>query len=305
MRIEVEHEAALRFETGTPVSAASAIAPLGDGWLVVQDDATHAAWHRPAATTAVRVVDTVDGHEVFSAAAGTKHLKPDFEAACRVRLGDLAGVLLLGSGSTGARMRSSLVTPLPSGLTFAVADLTGLYGIVADALGTPTGQLNLEGACLQGDRLRWFQRGNPAAGVASASVDVDLAGLLRAATGQVAPETVSVDRVRQYDLGTVDGIPLAVTDAVTLPDGRIVLSAAAEDTPNPVDDGPVVAAALVLLDDNRVDAVTALPRRGDAVRKVEGLALRSADREGVRLLAVVDVDDPDIPSPLLRLRVIW
>lgn len=305
MWIEVEDEAALRFETGSPVTAASAIAPLGDGWLVVQDDATHAAWHRPGATTAVRVLQTVDGHEVFSSAAGTKHLKPDFEAACEVRLGDLVGVLLLGSGSTGARMRSSLVTPVPDGLDFVVADLTRLYDVVADALGTPTGQLNLEGACQHGDRLRWFQRGNPAAGVASASIDVELHGLLLAATGQIPPETVLVDRARQYDLGTVDGIPLAVTDAVTLPDGRIMLSAAAEDTPNPVDDGPVVAAALALLDNDRVDAVTALPQRGDAVQKIEGLALHNADREGVQLLAVVDADDPDIPSTLLHLRVLW
>ncbi|WP_432824889.1 DUF6910 family protein [Dactylosporangium sp. CA-092794] len=302
MRIEVENESVLRFGTGSPVRAASAIAPLGDGWLVAQDDATHAAWYRPAGTTPVRVLPAVDGHEVFSSAAGTKHLKPDFEAACAVE----AGVLLLGSGSTRARMRSSLVTTAADGPGFAVADLTGLYDAVAGALGTPAGRLNLEGACRQGDRLRWFQRGNPAAGVPSASVDVDLPGLLLAATGRAAPEAVRVDRARPYDLGAADGIPLAVTDAVALPDGRILLSAAAEDTPNPVDDGPVVAAALALLDGDRVTAVTALPRRGGAVRKVEGLALHSADhRDGLRLLAVVDADDPEVPSALLHLRVLW
>jgi hypothetical protein len=207
-------------------------------------------------------------------------------------------------------MRSSLVTPGPASAsagsaatTFAVADLTGLYELVAAALGTPPGQLNLEGACLRGDRLRWFQRGNPAAGVASASVEVDLPGLLRAAAGQVPPETVGIGRVRPHDLGTVDGIPLAVTDAVALPGGRILLSAAAEDTPNPVDDGPLTAAALVLLDGDgdRVEAVAALPR----LEKVEGLALHGTDGHGARLLAVVDADDPDVPSKLLRLRVHW
>lgn len=305
MRIEVEDETVLRFATGSPVRAASAIAPLGDGWLVAQDDATHAAWHRPGGTTAVRVLPAVDGHEVFSSAAGTKQLKPDFEAACEVRVGDGAGVLLLGSGSTPARMRSSLVTPATQGPQFVVADLTELYHLVAEALGTPAGQLNLEGACRHGDRLRWFQRGNPAAGVASASVDVDLHGLLLAATGRIPPGTVVVGKARQHDLGTVHGVPLAVTDAVPLPDGRILLSAAAEDTPNPVDDGPVVAAALALLDNDRVMAVTVLPHRGAEVQKVEGLALHGADRDGVRLLAVVDADDPDTPSALLRLRVLW
>ena len=78
---------------------------------------------------------------------------------------------------------------------------------------------------------------------------------------------------------------LAVTDAIALPDGRLLLSAAAEDSPNAVDDGPVVATALVLVDgynvtlatrgelslaDQRrwlVDAVG----RADPVRRLEGL----------------------------------
>jgi hypothetical protein len=295
----------LRFEAGSPVRAASAIAPFGDGWLVAQDDATHAAWHRHGGTTPVRVLPAVQGHEVFSSAAGTKHLKPDFEAACDVRADDVAGVLLLGSGSTRARMRSSFVTLGAQGTSFVAADLTGLYEAVADALDVPAGQLNLEGACRRGDRLRWFQRANAVSGVESASVDCAVRELLLAATGQVRPDVVRVGGVRRFDLGTVDGVPLAVTDAVALPDGRVLVSAAAEDTPNPVDDGPVVAAALALLDDDHVEAVTALPRRGDAVQKVEGLTLHSVGHHGVRLLGVVDADDPGTPSAMLQLRVRW
>src|SRR5689334_19412677 len=106
MRLTVRGETALIFDDGSPVRAASAVAPFGDGWLIAQDDATHAAWRRPGSTVPVRVIDPVEGFDVFSSAAGTKHLKPDFEAAFGV--GD--GVLLLGSGSTPARMRASLVT---------------------------------------------------------------------------------------------------------------------------------------------------------------------------------------------------
>ena len=42
----------------------------------------------------MRVVPAVEGHEVFSEAAGTKEHKPDLEAAVAVD----DGVLLLGSG---------------------------------------------------------------------------------------------------------------------------------------------------------------------------------------------------------------
>ena len=55
MRARIEHVGELRFDDGSPVRSASAIAPFGDGWLVAQDDATHAAWWRPGGVSAVRV----------------------------------------------------------------------------------------------------------------------------------------------------------------------------------------------------------------------------------------------------------
>jgi hypothetical protein len=222
-------------------------------------------------------------------------------------------VLLLGSGSTAARMRGALVTA-PGSVT--ILELAPVYHRVAAALGLPVDQLNLEGAARIGDRLRWFQRGNSAAGVPSAAVDVSLTALL--GTGQAdaggagetkvgnagetqvgsaigtevgsankaqvgnAGETqvggtskaqvdgagdarvggageVEVGGAQAYDLGAVGGVALAVTDAVALPDGRVLVSAAAEDTPNAVDDGPVVGAAIALLDDTTVLAIAALP----------------------------------------------
>ena len=49
---------------------------------------------------------------------------------------------------------------------------------------------------------------------------------------------MEIGDVRRYDLGAVDDVTLAVTDAVALADGRVLVSAASEDTPNAVDDGP-------------------------------------------------------------------
>jgi hypothetical protein len=175
-----------------------------------------------------------------------------------------------------------------------VADLGHVYAAVVAALGIDPELLNLEGACVVGGVLRWFQRG--AATLPSASVDVDLAALLGCFT---APREVPLGRVRTYDLGAVEGVPLAVTDAVALADGTVLVSAAAEDTPNPYDDGPVVGAALAVLDDAEVRAVTALPE----LHKVEGLALRSATATGLEVLAVVDADDPEQPSTALVLGV--
>jgi hypothetical protein len=236
---------------------------------------------------------------VFASAQGTKHLKPDFEAACEVLVGDEQGVVLLGSGSTPARMRGSLVRAD----RFDVVALEPLYLSVAEALGMAADQLNLEGACRIDGTFRWFSRGNLAAGLPSASVDLPVAQLVAVLTGDLAPEDVHVGGRRLYDLGDVDGVGLAVTDAVALPDGRVLLSAAAEDTPNAVDDGPVVATALALVHGDDPLDVALLTTPDGGVHKVEGLALVDVDARGVDLIAVVDADDPLVPSLELAVRV--
>src|SRR5687768_9997402 len=137
LSVEVEGFRALRFDDGTPIRAASAIAPLGDGWLIAQDDATHAAWSTPRSVSRIRVLPSVEGHDVFSSSEGTKHLKPDFEAACEVIVDGAAAVLLLGSGSSAARMRAALVWTDGDRHQVAVADLSELYAAVAASMGTP------------------------------------------------------------------------------------------------------------------------------------------------------------------------
>lgn len=308
--IEVHRTTELRFDDGAPVRAASAIASFGRGWLVAQDDATHAAWWRDERVTRVRLFPPVEGHDVFSEEAGTKRLKPDLEAGCAVDVGGAPGALLLGSGSLAARTRAALVTLTERDAPeVATADLAELYDRVGEALEIPAERRNLEGACVIDGHLRWFQRGDVRAGVPDASIDVPLADLLAAVTGDVHAAEVPLGAVRRYDLaaagvGGLGDVPLAVTDAVALADGRVLVSTAAEDTDDPVADGPVSASALVLLDGDRAVAAVEVPTGPDGgVHKVEGLTV-VAERGGtVELLAVVDADDPTRASALLHVTV--
>ncbi len=305
MQIEVESVERLRLADGSPVRAASAVTPFGDGFLVAQDDATHAAWFRgEGRASAVRLLPAVDGHEVFDEESGTKHLKPDLEAACAIEVDGEPAVLLLGSGSLAARMRWSLLRLVAGRPEAQVTDMAPLYAAAADALAVPPDSLNLEGACLVGDVLRWYHRGLPAAGVPAGSVDLVPTAAVEAALGRIRPGDVAVSNPRHYDLGEVHGVGLGITDAVALPDGRVLLSAAAEDSPNPRDAGPVVAAALVRLDGHAVEDVTPLPLVGGRVSKVEGLMILDAGPVSIRLLAVVDGDDPAFPSLAVRLRLL-
>jgi len=294
MRVEITGATPLRFGDGSAVRAASGIARYAAGWLVVQDDATHGCVWVDGAGSRLRLFSPVRGHDLFDEASGTKELKPDLEAV--VALPD-GRTLALGSGSTPARMRCVLL----SETTVLVAGLVPVYAAVADALEVSPEQLNLEGAAVVGEALRWFQRGLPSAGVPSASVDVGLDSLLEVATG--GPAAVRVAGVRHYDLGAVAGVGLAITDAVALAGGLVLVSAVAEDTPSTYDDGPVVGSALALLDGERVIDLVELPVLDGSVAKIEGLALVGQRDDVLDLVAVVDADDPGVPSLLLELEV--
>ena len=309
MRVELEHVDRLRFADGSPVRAASAVTGFDGGLLVAQDDTTHAAWVRDGVAARVRLFAPVEGHDVFEEASGTKDLKPDLEAAVPVELplslGGAPAVLLLGSGSSSRRMRSALVRSYDGDPHVTVADLDPLYAAVADALGVTADDLNLEGACQVGAVLRWFHRGLPSAGLPAGSVDLGLAEVLAAASGTGDPAAVPVRDPRHYDLGEVEGVGLAVTDAVVLPDGSVLVSAAAEDAPNARDDGPVVGSALVRLDGEDTVGLAALPPVEGQVCKVEGITVLDAGAGTATVLGVVDADDPTAPSLAVRLRVTW
>lgn len=328
--IEVERVRPLVFADGSPVRAASGVARFAGGWLVVQDDGTHAALVMPdGAITPLRVFPPVEGLDHFAEHDGTKHLKPDLEAACEVSFSATPAVVVLGSGSTAARCRGALITwpddggNVDSGPSVCWADLGPLYGRAMAVLGLDPAQVNFEGLSLgrpDGSTLRWFNRGNGALGIGSASVEIDGRGLLDAIEGRLPPGEVAVGDPVWHELGSAGGVALSVTDAVWLGGpvggGAILISSAAEDTPNNVDDGPVVGTALSILagPGGRVVHHGLVPLVDGKVPKIEGLALLGGslepggapgERGELRVLAVVDADDALIPSSELVLRVSW
>lgn len=296
MDVEVLHSERLRLVDGSPVRAASAVAAWGGGHLVVSDDATHASWFRGGSVASVRLLPPVEGHEVFDERVGTKHLKPDLEAACHVEVDGSPALLMMGSGSSPARTRWCLLRHGADGPSATVAEMAPVYAAVAARLDVAPDVLNMEGACVVDGVLRWFHRGLPSAGLPSGSIDLDASAAVAAALGLAAPAEVRASRPTHYDVGEVHGVGLAVTDAVVLPGGDLLVSAAAEDSPNPRDDGPVVASALARVRGDRVVEVVALPRLEDRVIKVEGLMVLDARDDRTTLLAVTDVDDPDAAS---------
>lgn len=335
LMIEVERVRPLVFADGSPVRAASGVARFAGGWLVVQDDGTHAALVPPdGAITPLRIFPPVEGLDHFAEHDGTKHLKPDLEAACEVPTSAGSAVVVLGSGSTAARCRGALITWPDGGdhdsgdhgaagePSVSWTDLGPLYQRAMAVLGLDPAQVNFEGLSVarpDGRTLRWFNRGNGALGVGSASVEIDCQALVDAIEGRIPAGEVAVGDPVWHELGSAGGVALSVTDAVWLGGamggGAILISSAAEDTPNNVDDGPVVGTALSILagPGGRVVHHGLVPLVDGQVPKIEGLALlqgpapvaAGAERGVLRVLAVVDADDALIPSSELVLRLSW
>lgn len=303
MKVSLDSVRSLRFGDGGPVRSASGVARLRDGLLVVQDDANHAAWWREDRVDRVRLLAPREGWDVFGEDTGTKHLKPDLEAVCPLDH-DGGAVLVLGSGSSPARTRCVLVR-LRAGRPEVVAgDLAPVYARIATALEVPPDLLNLEGACVAGGDLRWFQRGLPGLGLPSGSVDLRLDDVLAAVHGDLDPEVVDVTGAVRYELGEVAGSGLALTDAVAVRAG-VLVSAAAEDTDDPRDDGAVAGSVLALVEAGAVVDAAPVPAVAGRVRKVEGLAVLASRGSGADVLAVVDADDPHEASLALRLALEW
>jgi hypothetical protein len=70
-------------------------------------------------------------------------------------------------------------------------------------------------------------------------------------------------------------------------------------------DGLVVGVALALVQGDDPLAVAALSGPDGSVFKVESLGLRAVGNRGLDLIAVVDADDPLVPSAELEVRLDW
>jgi hypothetical protein len=106
-------------------------------------------------------------------------------------------------------------------------------------------------------------------------------------------------RIDVHELGSIDGIPLAFTDAAALADGRMVFCAVAEDTNDAYLDGDFHGAAIGILDN--AGALISLERI-DAPAKIEGIDARLQDG-AIELLLVTGADDAGVAGQLLEARI--
>lgn len=256
------------------LSAASGLVCMGDTLCVVADDEHHLALFNHEDNSPGTLLRLLPG-DLPRKKKKRKAVKPDFEILFALPDGRLCA---LGSGSTEKRMRGAIIDLEDESVT--LRDLTPIF----EALVPLVAEINLEGAVVRGDRLLLFNRGN----MANPETCIFEAALA-AITGEV---TAEIRLVKTLALPKIDGVPLTVTDACALKDGRLLLSAVAEVTDDSYADGDILGAATVMLDAG-LDVLAIEPL--EPVLKVEGISARETGA-GIELLCVSDADDPDVPS---------
>ena len=294
------------------VRAASSLAWVPGGIALIQDDANFIGVFDPdgSRTRAIALPAGHEGLRLFDDRRGNKAHKLDLEACVSVEHEGDTLLLALGSGSTSRREQVVLVRDWATGSpTVESLHVPRLYDALRAERAFSGSELNVEGAIVDGDRLRLFGRGNgaPRDGVlpVNATCELDwtlLLSHLLAPDRHPPPVPASVVR---YDLGTLDGVPLGFTDAA-LWRGGTLYTAAAEESPDAVRDGRVVGSVVGTLDRGATRWAPLTDSSGRLFEgKVEGVVARRDESD--RLFIVVDADDPDAGSLLcaVRLRGDW
>lgn len=264
------------------VSAASGIVRVGDELWVVADDELELGRYSRDGRLLGRL-SLFDG-ELPDDPRARKRAKPDLEVLVDLHDGQL---LALGSGSKRKRMRGALV----AGNAVVEVDLEPLY----DQLAREIDRLNVEGASVLGDHLVLLTRRTGSRG-RNTIVQLDLAATRRALakpTPKLTPKLLV--GIVEVELGEVAGVPYGFTDA-TPERGRLLFTAAAEQTDDPVDDGVCVGCMI-----GRVDATGEVLARWPVTPlvKLEGITRLDDDT----VLLVADADDRRVLAPLFRATI--
>lgn len=278
------------------VASGSGLVLVGRRLYVAVDDELHVGAFDVRSAEPGRLVRVFDGELPLEHRA-RKAAKPDVESVCRLDVADCAVLIGVPSGSTSHRTRGFALQldarGAPRGRAGEV-DWQAMQGALA-AVDIDGATLNVEGSTVQGGELLLFLRGVAGGVNRIARLDARRVGT-DVTAGSISAEAL-VSTVR-LDIGSLDGIALGFTDAEALDDGRIVVTAAAEDTVDAYEDGAIAGSVVLLLDPDL--SIVDTWRLDATIGKVEGVAIEASGADGIMLLLVIDDDDAARPSRLYR-----
>ena len=284
------------------VRAGSGLARVGGRIAVIQDDANFVALVDPGTGHARAIPLPVGpgGERQFGDDRGNKHLKLDLEACVTVPTAEGELLVAFGSGSSPRREHVAVLSALDGDAPrVALHHVPALYAALRDVRAFAGSEMNIEGAVYDAGVIRLFQRGNGGRGGAGRPVNATCTlewAPVRAHLDDARAEPPEPRDVLQFELGSLDGLPLGFTDAALAGD-VLLFSAAAEDSPDVTRDGRVAGSVVGVLHETVARWARLHDERGHPFSgKVEGVLVDPAAHD--RVSVVVDRDDPGVPSEL-------
>ena len=294
-----------------PVRSASSIVRTRAGLVIAQDDANFIAFYNEDGTPrrAFALPPGEGGHRHFDERRGKKEHKLDLEGSVAVTTERGEMLLQFGSGSTPRRESVAILGRVEPRPEISLVHAPALFDALRRETDFAGSELNIEGAIQVGDAVRLFNRGNASrrgeGRPVNASCELPLRELIAYLSDPASAPPPTPANVVQYQLGELEGVALGFTDVATCRDA-LFYTAAAEDSPDVVRDGPVPGSAIGVIDSNGARWAPFTSADGSVFSaKVEGLVpvLDGPDT----FYVVVDSDSPDAQSDLctVELRGPW
>ncbi len=290
------------------VISASGLVRIDNRVLIVADDEFHLAVFDLRSNKPGSWIKLLPG-ALTSNYKERKKQKPDLETITHIHPSAHAteGALLVVPSMSRPNRVTGAMLRLEKNLVVGESPVPIDFSDIQKKLAETINGLNVEGIAIQEKVTKIFHRGSKKKGK-SAVIELDTKAFLHDLHDTHKPMSASIASLREYNLGDIDGVDLEFTDAVPMPDGRIIFLATAEATDDEYKDGASVGSALGIMAANGdIEKIIRITGR----EKFEGVCANYVSIESsngitahtLEMLLVSDTDNEKIPSNLYRASV--
>lgn len=295
------------------VYAASGLVRINDFLYIVADDELHLAMFEAGSDSPGTWIRLFPDSLPIDY-GGRKKVKPDLESITFLKPYEYApagALLMVPSMSRKNRVNGALLA-LDDRAKISAEPIPIDFSSIFKKLDSLLVELNIEGTAVLPKTIKFFHRGTQGKSK-SAVIEVDAPPFLKDLHDSHVPSGDHIVGVEEYELGDEEGVPFQFTDAVGLPDGRVIFLAAAEDTIDAFEDGKCFGSELgVISASGKLERIIRIA----GTDKLEGLSpsetasigkgeVSSTNAVGsvMNLLFVSDTDNEKIPGCLFQATI--
>lgn len=275
----------LKKEMDLPITAASGLVKRGEQFYVIADDELSLFIFR---------INEPQKHEALPLFPGSlpqdfkarKALKPDWESLCLLpkTQHEPEALVVIPSGSKKNRCLGSYLEF--SGSTTSTPLKIDFFPIY-EKLEETFKDLNIEGAVVQGNSFKLFQRGNGESHQ-NAVIDLDLLQMRELIRNRKSLEAKLILKITHFNLGSLNKVAMGFTDACSLTNNQLFFLSVAENSQSTYEDGEYQGASLGCLNsDGKIQFQTEI----QCDYKPEGLWVEEI-ADNLKFFLVTDADDP-------------